>query len=142
VNFRDAYHDYVDDTTDTDFARGLGWASLAIGLTELLAPKQVQNLLGIDDTADSRGTIRALGVRELCHGAAILTEDRPTEQLKNAVWSRVAGDVLDTAFLGVAATRTKSPAKFAVTAASVMAIGVLDLLCAKRLTEDRRGWFQ
>lgn len=132
----DMVPDRLRDTTDAEFGRGLGWASIAIGLTEVLAPKQVENMLGLEDTPDRRGTIRILGVRELCHGIGILTEEEATERMKTGVWARVAGDVLDSALLGVAATKTKKPFSFAVVTGMVLAIGLADLLCARRLSDD------
>ena len=124
------------DVDDVEFARGLGWASIGIGLTELLAPKQVNNLLGLDDSPDRRGTLRVLGVRELCHGIAILSEEEANQRMAASVASRVAGDVLDSALLGIAATKTKKPFQFAVITAMVLGIGLADLLCAKRVRED------
>jgi hypothetical protein len=124
------------DTTDTEFGRGLGWASIGIGLTEVLAPKQVNDMLGLDDTPDRRGVLRVCGVREICQGISILTESEANERMKSGVWARVAGDMLDTALLGVAATKTKKPFAFAVITAMVMGIGLADLLCATRLTKD------
>jgi hypothetical protein len=123
----------LPDVTDTEFARGLGWASIGIGLTELLAPRQVNDLLGLDDTPDRRGTVRVLGVRELCHGVNILTENTANEKLASGVFARVAGDALDSVALGIAATKTKHPFRFAVVTAMVMGIGLADVLCAKRL---------
>jgi len=120
---------------DVTLAKGLGWASQAIAATELAAPRMVEEMLGIEHSQTNRGTIRALGVRELCHGLAILTEDGPTKQLRQSVWARVAGDALDTVALGRAAMKTKRPGSFAAVAASVVAIGVLDMLCAKRLSD-------
>ena len=124
------------DATDTEFARGLGWASIAIGLTEILAPGQVNNMLGLDDTPDHRGTLRVLGVRELAQGISILTEDRAGDTMKAGVFARVAGDVIDSAALGMAATKTKKPFAFAVVTAMVLGIGLADVLCAKRLADD------
>ena len=124
------------DVDDVEFARGLGWASIGIGLTEVLAPKQVNNLLGLDDSPDRRGTLRVLGVREICHGIAILSQEEANERMAASVVSRVAGDVLDSALLGIAATKTKKPFQFAVITAMVLGIGLADLLCAKRVTED------
>jgi hypothetical protein len=135
MNVKNAYHHYAHEQQDTEFARGLGWASIAIAAAEIAAPRQVANLLGVEDTPDTRGTLRVLGVRELCQGISILTEDRPTEQMRTGVWARVAGDVIDTAFLGVAAMKTKKPGRFAAVAASVMAIGAADLMCAMRLSD-------
>ena len=76
---------------DKEGARGLGWASIGIGLAEIAAPKQVQDMLGLDDTPDRRGTLRVLGVREICHGVSLLTENKPNNQLAIGAWGRVAG---------------------------------------------------
>jgi hypothetical protein len=124
------------DVDDAEFARGLGWASIGIGLTEVLAPKQVNDMLGLEDTPDRRGTLRVLGVREICHGLAILTEEEVNARLATGVIARVAGDVLDSALLGIAATKTKKPFAFAVITAMVLGIGLADMLCAKRVAED------
>lgn len=125
---------------DTQGGRALGWTSIAIGLAEVCAPKQVENLLGIEDTPEQRGVLRILGVRELCHGFGILTEDRPTPQMTVGVVSRCAGDVLDTVLLGVAAMKTKRPGMFAAVAASVMAIGLADMYYAQRLARHQQDY--
>lgn len=116
---------------DTQAARGLGWASLLIGLTEILAPKKLERTMGIGN-GQNTGILRALGVREIMHGVDILSHDDPTP----GVWARVAGDALDTVLLGVAATKTKSPKSFWTLAAMVMGIGMLDMIFATRLTRD------
>lgn len=113
---------------DKEAARGLGVASLAIGLTELAAPRQVEHLLGIGD-GRTTGVIRALGVRELMHGVDILSHDDPTP----GVWARIAGDALDGAALAVAATKTRRPLSFAITTAMVLGIVALDVIFAERL---------
>jgi hypothetical protein len=114
-------------TTEKE-ARGLGVASLAIGLTELAAPRQLERLMGIPD-GENTTVMRMMGLREVMHGVDILAHDDPTE----SVWRRVAGDVVDTALLGVAARKTKRPAMFAAVTATVLAIGALDLMCAMKL---------
>jgi hypothetical protein len=123
------------EVSDTELGRGLGWASIGIGLTELLAPQQVENMLGLKDMPERRGTIRVLGVRELCHGIGILTEREANRKMKVGVWSRVAGDVLDSALLGIAAMKTNKPVAFAAVSAAVLGIGLADLICATRLSE-------
>jgi hypothetical protein len=72
-------------------------------------------------------------VREVMHGVSLLTETEPSAQLKVGMWSRVAGDVLDSALLGAAGMKTRRPLSFALITASVMAIGAMDLLVAQRL---------
>jgi hypothetical protein len=110
-------------------ARALGVASIGIGLAELAAPRQVEQLLGIDD-GENTGMLRALGVRELLTGVDILTHADPTP----GVWARVVGDALDGVLLGVAATRTRRPGSFAATAGAVLGIVALDVLVARRLS--------
>lgn len=117
-------------SNDQAMARGLGWASLGIGLTEIAAPHQVENWLGISDGQNTQ-VLRAMGVREIMHGVDILSHRDPTA----GVWSRVAGDVLDTALLGLAAMKTQRPKSFAIVAAMVLGIGILDYITAKHLSD-------
>ena len=119
------------EKTDVAAGRALGWASIGIGLTEIAAPKQLERWMGIGN-GQNTGILRACGVREIMQGVDILAHDDPTP----GVWARVAGDVLDSAALGVAAMKTKKPFSFAVITGMVLAIGLADLLCAKRLSED------
>lgn len=79
--------------TTSALVRGLGGASLVLGLSEARAPKKVAALAGVDDTGRSRSVIAALGVRECGHGAALLLGP------DKLVWTRVAGDALDLALL-------------------------------------------
>jgi hypothetical protein len=118
---------------DSSLTCGLGLTSIAIGLAELTLPQQVENLLGIDDTPQTRGVLQILGVRELSHGVHLLM-DGSTTNLATGVWARVAGDALDNVCLAAAATKTKRLSSFSVVAASVMAIGVLDVITAIRLS--------
>lgn len=113
-------------------AKALGWASVGIGLTELVVPQQIEHVLGLDDHHRTRGILRVLGIRELMHGLGILTERHPERTAAAGLWSRVAGDALDSALLGLAATRTRRPASFATVAAIVAGIGLLDVLYATR----------
>jgi hypothetical protein len=119
-------------------ARSLGWASVGIGLAELLAPGQVEQLLGLDHKPSQQGILQTLGVRELLHGFSILTERDLNPQLRAGVWSRVAGDILDSALLGVAAAKTRRPSSFAAVAAAVAAIGALDLIYAVKVHRRQR----
>jgi len=114
-------------------ARALGWTSIAVGLTELAATRQLAEVMGLDDTPQNRGILRTLGVRELMHGVGILTETRNNHSMRTGVWARVLGDALDSALLGVAATKTKKPGSFAAVAAMVAGIGLADFVTAVRL---------
>src|SRR6476661_10771639 len=68
-------------------ARGLGWFSIGLGLTELLAPGAVARLAG--GHGKHTGLLRLYGLRELASGAMIFSKGRKPAA---AVWSRVAGD--------------------------------------------------
>jgi len=132
---RNAVRQFNGRHTNRTLARGLGWTSIAIGLTELLATRQVENMLGIRQDRSNDNTVRAMGLRELMHGAAILSSRDSDRWLAGSVWARVAGDVLDTALLGVAATRTRKPKLFSIISATVLLIGIMDFLTALRLTK-------
>jgi uncharacterized membrane protein len=86
-----------------------------------------------------RGTMRALGARELASGIAILSQVRPTPW----VWARVGGDVMDLALLsrGLDSDRNDRGRMAAATAA-VAAVTMLDLLASQQLTREGHdaGW--
>lgn len=121
------------EETDITLARGLGWASIGLGLAEIAAPRQIEQFLGIEN-GQHVGVLRALGVREVMHGVDLLAHDDPTP----GVWARVAGDALDGAAMSVAATRTRRPGRFTAAVAMVAGIAALDVLVATRL--GRRRW--
>lgn len=108
--------------------RALGWFSLGLGVTEVMAPATVARLAGIDG---QRGLIRALGVREIAHGVGILSRRKPTGWL----WSRVFGDVIDLAVLGkAAAAPNANRVRVAAAAATVAGVTVLDFNAGRQLT--------
>jgi uncharacterized membrane protein len=80
-------------------AKGLGWLSLGLGVAQLLAPRTVARAAGMDEHPL---LLRAVGMREIASGAGILSRPRQGGWL----WSRVAGDAMDLALLGVAAKTT------------------------------------
>ena len=96
----------LSDLPDEKIARGLGWVSIALGIGGIAAPRQIERMLGLEEgNGQTTGVIRAVGVRELCHGIDILSHDDPTPGL----WARVAGDALDGVLLGIAARKTRNP---------------------------------
>jgi hypothetical protein len=116
---------------DQQASQALAWTSIAVGLTELLATKQLQKTMGVEGL-QSAGILRVLGVREVMHGVDLLAHKDPTP----GVWSRVFGDLLDGALLGAAATRTKKPGGLALIFAAVTPVVVADLIFAPRLSKD------
>lgn len=117
---------------DQQAAKWLGWTSIAIGLTEILARKQLAKTMGVEGR-QTEGVLRVLGVREIMHGVDLLAHKDPTP----GVWSRVFGDLLDGALLGAAATRTKNPGGLAAIFAAVTPVVVADLIFAPRLSKDK-----
>src|SRR5690606_8646744 len=117
-------------------ARGLGWFSLGLGLTQLLAPVRLGRLIGV---GDRRHLMRAMGAREVPHGLAILAPSRRAPGVgarAPGVWSRVAGDALDTGLLAAAlAGEQNERGRVAGALLAVLPIGVLDFLTARRLRE-------
>jgi uncharacterized membrane protein len=114
-------------------ARGLGWFSIGLGLAEVVMPRRVARLVGIEDDDAHRNMLFAYGLREIATGVAILTSARPT----GAVWARVGGDVLDLAFLGRAMTDDDSTrSRVAAATAAVLGVTALDVLTGQRLRRE------
>jgi len=119
-------------TVDQQAAQCLGWTSIAIGLTEIVAPKKLEKTMGIGNGQTS-GILRVLGVREIMHGIDLLAHEDPTP----GMWARVFGDVLDSVLLGAAATRTKNPGGLAAIFAAVLPVVIADMIFAPRLSKDK-----
>lgn len=86
-------------------ADALGYFSLALGLAEVLAPGAMSRMIGVTDPDhQNRRIMRAMGVREIATGIGILSSQQPT----TAVWARVAGDMLDLAFLAGTLTQSRN----------------------------------
>jgi hypothetical protein len=90
-------------------ARGLGWFSLGLGITEIVAGKQLGRALGMEGRA---WLLRIYRLREIAAGVGIFSKKHPAPW----VWARVAGDVLDIATVAAAYTKD-SPKKENVAAA-------------------------
>jgi hypothetical protein len=112
-------------------ARGLGWFSIGLGLTEVVAGRSLGRALGMEDRT---WLLRGFGLREIASGVGILSRDSPTL----GVWSRVAGDALDLAALGSAYT-SDNPERdnVALAIGAVAGITALDYWCARRLHSAR-----
>lgn len=108
-------------------ARALGWFSIGLGLTELLAPRRITNALGME----GRETlVRVYGVREIGSGILSLSVDKNL-----GLWSRVAGDGLDIATV-LTALRPDNPKRGNVAVALALLLGVtaIDLIDAQAST--------
>src|SRR4051812_22435069 len=80
------------DMNPDAMARGLGWFSIGLGLTEVLMPDRLARWLGMEG---HEGLIQLYGAREIATGIGCLSQNPPTPY----VWGRVAGDALDVATL-------------------------------------------
>jgi len=108
-------------------ARALGWFSLGIGVTSLLAPHEMARLIGID--GGSPAMLRVVGLREIVNGVGILTQNDPTPWL----WARVGGDAMDLALLRSALdSPTADRNRVAAATAAVVGITAVDALCGLR----------
>lgn len=120
-------HSGPSSLRDADrMARALGWFSIGLGLTELIAAHRMTRALGMEG---NEGLVRACGVRELGHGIATLSPDKHF-----GLWSRVAGDGLDIVTL-MTAMRRDNPKRDNVrlALAAVLGVTLLDFICAQRV---------
>lgn len=103
-------------------ANALGWFSIGLGLSQLLAPRAIAQAAGV---AGSPVLLRTLGMREIASGVGILSQSKPTGWL----WARVAGDAIDLGLLGIAAAFPNTRrSRIAIAAGAVAGVAVLDML--------------
>lgn len=123
-------------------ARGLGWFSIGLGLTEMLMPRMLTEQMGMEG---KESLLRIYGAREMAAGVGILMSDNPGPW----IWGRVAGDALDLATLATGLDK-QNPRKgnVAIALAAVAGVTALDCISAQALTgtsrpapdySDRRG---
>lgn len=105
-------------------AQGLGLFSIALGVAEIMFPGTLGRALGLEG---KQGLLRAYGVREIAAGIGAL-QPNPAP----AIWSRVAGDLLDLATLAQGRSADdESKRRNATTAmVAVGAVTVLDIILA------------
>jgi hypothetical protein len=99
-------------------ARALGWLSIGLGITQLLAAPRYTRALGLRGRENH---VRACGVREIGHGILSLSTQR-----RAGLWSRVGGDALDIAALS-AAMRRRNPKRDNVAIALALVLGITAL---------------
>jgi hypothetical protein len=110
-------------------AKFLGAFSFGLGVTQLVSPERVNQLIGVKDTPKTRAIQRVVGVQELSAAQGIFAFSPPTPVL----WSRVAGDVAHLAMLvNVLSDRRNNRTKLLGTIGSVVGIGVIDALVSLR----------
>ena len=119
--------------TSDRLARALGWFSIGLGLTEVLAPRMLTRALGMEG---KESLVRAYGLREIGSGVLSLSPDK-----QSGLWSRVAGDGLDIATL-MTGLRPDNPKRDNVSLALAAVIGItlLDIAGSAGVTA-RHGRF-
>jgi hypothetical protein len=109
----------------------LGVFSIGLGLAQVLAPETMSKICGIEDAEGNSSVMRALGMREISSGIAILSKQQP----EKALWSRVAGDAMDLAMLGKAmANPDNHRGRTLFATANVLAVTALDVMAARQLS--------
>ena len=117
-------------TATDNLARGLGWFSIGLGLTELFAAGRLARTFGLEG---SETLIRAFGAREIGAGMATLSTEK-----KFGLWSRVVGDAMDLLTLATALDappRQRRNVKLALGA--VAAITALDIIGARAVSAEQ-----
>jgi hypothetical protein len=108
-------------------ARALGWASIAIGATEIAATEWLEEQMGVDH---HHVLIRAFGVREIAAGVTLLSQPGLNKTLVGGLWGRVAGDAMDIATLALAAPSTRNPGGLRAVMGLVLAVTGVDIIVA------------
>lgn len=125
-------HEGAKQASNDRLANFLGWFSIGLGAAEVLIPGTMARVVGIDDDDENRRLLRGLGLRELTSGIGILSQERRAEWL----WSRVAGDAMDLAFLGKAlGNGGNERARTAAATAAVLGVAALDVAAARQARE-------
>lgn len=108
---------------------GLGWFSIGLGLAEVLAPRAVSRIIGVEPRPM---LMRLLGLREIATGLGLLSRVEPGAWAK----ARVAGDAMDLSLLGMGfASETSSKGRLTMATAAVAGVSALDVLCSKDFSE-------
>lgn len=115
----------------TTAAKALGWFSIGLGVTELMAPGWLQKKLGVSN----HGFLtRAFGLREIASGVGILRQPASA----GWVWSRVAGDAMDLAALFKANQESEKRGMVDFSIAMVAGIAALDAIVAMKLQKEEQ----
>lgn len=116
-------------------AQGLGWFSIGLGLAQVIAPRRIADLIGVEDSDRNATLMRAMGVREIASGIGIFSQRNDPAFL----WGRVIGDALDLALLGAAMTSPRNDRNRLIGAvAAVAGATALDVLAARQRSNPER----
>jgi uncharacterized membrane protein len=109
----------------------LGWFSVGLGITSLVAPRGMSRFIGTSGDDTDKAIMRVVGLQELACGIGILCTRRPA----GWVWARVAGDAVHLTMLGGAmASGPRESHRMAAATAAVVGITGLDVYDAFQLS--------
>jgi uncharacterized membrane protein len=121
---------------DAKLGKSLGYFSIGLGVAELLAPRTLARLIGVERDGLVPTTLRAFGAREIATGVGLLA--KPTSTI--GPWTRVAGDVLDLAMLSLALGRKSYARERTIGAmAAVAGVAALDVYAGVRRARRQLG---
>ena len=110
---------------DQTIARGLGYLSLGLGLSQLLAPRWFARTIGAPKRGETDNVVRLVGLREIVAAGGLLGSRNPAPW----VWLRVGGDLMDLALLGRATTaKGTEPERLNGALAGTVAVTAMDVL--------------
>jgi ferritin-like metal-binding protein YciE len=112
------------------FARRLGWLSLGVGLTQMLAPRFVARVIGASPSPATRRSLRLVGLRDAALGVIILA--RPGRAWP--IWARVGGDVVDLTLMSRAADDIHARRRLVWATGAAAGLTAVDIGCASTLT--------
>ncbi len=114
---------------------GIAWFSVALGVTQIVAPDALARLIGMRPSATTRNTMRAIGVREITTGFGLLSNAKSSPWL----WTRLAGDMVDLSLIGTGVgRRADDRTRAARTALAMGGVAALDLYAATRSRRTQR----
>jgi uncharacterized membrane protein len=119
----------MNTATEKRLAAALGYFSIGLGLSELGAP-QIDRLIGLPD---HRGMMRAMGLREIANGMAIIAQPREPQWM----WARAVGDAIDLGLLaGALALPRANRGRLLATIGAIVGVTLLDVLFARQLSRN------
>jgi len=121
----------TENLATAKMATGLGIFSIALGLAEVLMPGPTSELAGLNN--NHKPFLPALGLREIASGIGIMKSTDPTM----AMWSRVGGDAIDLAFLGMAfMSQDTNKRRLIGSTIAVLGVTAMDIICAQKLSSE------
>ena len=115
-------------------SRALGWFSLGLGVVQLVAPRRLLAILGVEQHGATVAITRIVGMRELSAVPGLLAASRPVGWLA----ARVAGDLMDAGLLLRAMNGPADRRRVAGALGLVVAITGIDLAAAIAARRDAK----